>query len=100
MPIRPIDLQTMIPKLPEVQKAKEVENNNPKINIAINIHKEQEKNVRKTKKVNEAEKAYNKRISREDKEKDKDRQGKREKREENKKDKQDFNTNKRIDIRI
>ncbi|MGE5631765.1 MAG: hypothetical protein ACM3TR_11790 [Caulobacteraceae bacterium] len=66
MPIRPIDLQTLIPKIPEVQKAKSVESDNSKINININIQKEQQQNEKNTKQVVETKKAFEAKIRRED----------------------------------
>jgi len=69
MPIRPVDLQTMIPKLPEVQKARSAEYDNSKNSFSINMQKEQQKFEVKTKKVNETKGSENPRIDREGKQK-------------------------------
>lgn len=76
MTIRPIDLQTMIPKLPEVQKARSVESELEKNNLNINIHKEQQQNEKNTKQVIETKKAHGAKVDREGSKKEK--QGKQE----------------------
>ena len=77
MPIRPVDLQTMLPKLPEVQKAKSVESDIEKNNLNINIHKDQQKLEKNTKQVVEAKKAHEARVDKDGQQKK--RQGKQEK---------------------
>lgn len=77
MTIRPVDLQTMIPKLPEVQKARSAESELEKNNLNINIHKEQQLQEKNTKQVIETKKSSGGRIEREKQQKDK--QGKQEK---------------------
>lgn len=64
MPIRSIDFQTIIPKAPEVQKLKHMEEINPQNNNAINIHKQQEQNSKELKKVNETKKTFDGKIKR------------------------------------
>lgn len=81
MTIRPIDLQTMIPKLPEVQKARNAESELEKNNLNINLHKEQQQNEKTTKQVVETKKSHGARISREKQQKDK--QGRREEKHKN-----------------
>lgn len=63
MTIRPVDLQTMIPKLPEVQKAKIIESELEKNNLNINIHKDQQQQEKNTKQVVETKKAQEARIN-------------------------------------
>lgn len=77
MTIRPVDMQTMIPKLPEVQKARNAENEIEKNNLNINIHKEQQHQEKNTKQVIAAKKSQGLSISREGQQKG--RQGKQEK---------------------
>ena len=77
MTIRPVDLQTMIPKLPEVQKARNAESEMEKNNLNINIHKEQQQQEKNTKQVIETKKTKGSRIDREGQQKG--RQGKQEK---------------------
>lgn len=64
MPIRSIDLQTMIPKLPEVQKARSVEAETPQNNSNINLHKEQVQNEKNLKQVYKKDKTSGTRINR------------------------------------
>lgn len=64
MPIRSIDYQTMIPKAPEVQKLKHIEEHIPQNNNNINLHKQQEQNEKQLKKVNETKKAFEGKIRR------------------------------------
>jgi len=63
MTMRPVDMQTIIPKLPEVQKAKIIESELEKNNLNINIHKEQQQQEKKTKQVVETKKAQEARIN-------------------------------------
>ncbi|HOE56590.1 MAG TPA: hypothetical protein PLL98_01520 [Bacillota bacterium] len=77
MTIRPVDLQTIIPKLPEIQKAKNAENGLEKNNLNINIHKEQQQQEKNTRQVVEAKKPHEARINRDGQQKK--RQGKQEK---------------------
>ena len=77
MTIRPVDLQTMIPKLPEVQKARNVESELEKNNLNINIHKDQLQQEKNTKQVIETKKSSGARIDREGQKKEN--QGKQEK---------------------
>ena len=77
MTIRPVDLQTMIPKLPEVQKAKNAESELGKNNLNINIHKEQQKQEKNTKQVIETKKPHEARIDKDGQQKK--RQGRQEK---------------------
>lgn len=80
MTIRPVDLQTMIPKIPEVQKERNIESELGKNNLNINIHKEQLKQEKITKQVVETEKNHGARIDREKQQKEKhSKQGKRNK---------------------
>ena len=95
MPIRSIDFQTIIPKAPEVQKIKHMEEHNPQNNNLINMHKQQEQNEKELKKVNAAKKAFEGKIKRETPGKQQN-SGK-EQEEENKKDKKKKQS---IDIRI
>lgn len=69
MSVRPVDMQTVIPKLPEVQKAKSVENEIEKNNLYINIHKDQQQIEKNTKQVVKKEKPEGKRIDREGRQK-------------------------------
>ncbi len=78
MTIRPVDLQTMIPKLPEAQKAKNAESEAQKNTLMINIHKEQQKHEKDTRQVIEAAKAHEAKINRDGQQKK--RQGGQEKR--------------------
>ena len=71
MTIRPIDLQTMLPKLPEVQKARTVESEAEKVNLNINMHKEQQQQDIKTKQVVETKKTQGTRVDREGQQKNK-----------------------------
>lgn len=71
MTIRPVDLQTLIPKLPEVQKAKSAEAEAEKNSLSINIHKEQQQQERNTKQVVETKKTEGTRINRDDQKKEK-----------------------------
>jgi len=64
MPIRSIDFQTIIPKAPEIQKIKHMEEHNPQNNNLINMHKQQEQNDKELKKVNAAKKAVEGKIKR------------------------------------
>ncbi|MDD3704553.1 MAG: hypothetical protein PHC45_00590 [Clostridiaceae bacterium] len=66
MTMRPVDLQTTIPKLPEVQKVKNAEIELEKNNLNINIHKEQQQNEQNTKHVVETKKAQEARINKDD----------------------------------
>lgn len=77
MAIRPVDLQTMIPKLPEVQKARNVESELEKNNLNINIHKDQLQLEKNTKQVIGTKKSSGARIDREGQKKEG--QGKQEK---------------------
>jgi hypothetical protein len=106
MSMRPVDLQTMIPKLPEVQKAKSAEIELEKNNLNINIQKEQQQQEKNTKQVTETKKAWEAKINKDGKQNKG--QGNREK--EHKKgqpenDEEHYKNNKkdaptRIDIRI
>ncbi|HYF83025.1 MAG TPA: hypothetical protein VEB00_08365 [Clostridia bacterium] len=71
MTIRPVDLQTMIPKLPELQKARNIESEQEKSNLNINIHKEQQQQEKNTKQVIETKKAQGKKVDREGQQKEK-----------------------------
>lgn len=106
MTIRPVDLQTLIPKLPELQKAKSAENELEKNNLNINMHKEQELHEKDTRQVTMTKKTEGSKVEREKQQKD--RQGRQQKsRKESdakEKDAQDrqkkAETRKSIDIRI
>ena len=63
MSLRPVDLQTIIPKLPEVQKAKNAENELEKNNLSINMHKEQQQQDKNTQQIIETKKAQEARIN-------------------------------------
>jgi hypothetical protein len=65
MTIRPVDLQTMIPKLPEVQKARNAESELEKNNLNINIHKEQRQQEKNKELVIETKKTQGARVDRE-----------------------------------
>lgn len=65
MAIKPIDLQVMIPKLPEVQKERNASTDILKNNMAINMHKEQQQYEKDTKQVFETKKTHGARIERE-----------------------------------
>lgn len=96
MPIRSIDYQTIIPKAPEIQKIKHMEEHNPQNNNAINMHKQQEQNDKDLKKVNAAKKAFEGKIRRDQ---NKKQQGN-DKDQEDEKDKKDKKKKQSIDIRI
>ena len=65
MTIRPVDLQTMIPKLPEVQKARNLESELEKNNLNINMHKEQQQQEKNSKQVIETKKTHGAKVDRE-----------------------------------
>ena len=65
MTIRPVDLQTMIPKLPEVQKARNLESELEKSNLNINMHKEQQQQEKNSKQVIETKKTSGAKVDRE-----------------------------------
>lgn len=67
MSLRPVDLQTIIPKLPEMQKAKNAENELEKNNLSINMHKEQQQQDKNTQQIIETKKAQEARINRDGK---------------------------------
>ena len=67
MSLRPVDLQTIIPKLPEVQKAKNAENELEKNNLSINMHKEQQQQDKNTQQIIETKKAQEARINKDGK---------------------------------
>ncbi|MHB1392461.1 MAG: hypothetical protein ACYCYE_05145 [Clostridia bacterium] len=71
MTIRPVDLQTMIPKLPEVQKARNLESELEKNNLNISIHKEQQNQEKNKKQVVETKKAHGAKVDREGQQKGK-----------------------------
>jgi hypothetical protein len=71
MTIRPVDLQTIIPKLPEVHKAKNAEMEAEKNSLNINIHKEQQQQEKNTKQVVGTKKTEGTRINRDGQNKDK-----------------------------
>lgn len=106
MSMRPVDLQTIIPKLPEVQKIKNAENDLEKNNLNINIQKEQRQNEQNTRQIIEAKKAQEARVNKDGKQNRRqgDKKGRQKEgqsegndvREENKK----MNPIARIDIRI
>lgn len=106
MPIRSIDLQTLIPKMPEVQKVKSVEAETPGNNINISIHKDQEQMEKNLKQVNKKERPSDIRINN-DREKKKQGQDEKDKEEKNgdapqdgKEKGRDAKPKTRIDIRI
>jgi hypothetical protein len=106
MTIRPVDLQTMIPKIPEVQKAKNSESELQKNNLNINIHKEQQLQEKNTQQVVKTKEAQKSRIDKDGRQKNK--QSKQEKKQkENQAEDNNVNNNEhkgksltRIDIRI
>lgn len=65
MTIRPVDMQTLIPKIPELQKARNAETEIEKNNLHINIQKEQLQQEKMTKQVIETEKNHGAKITRE-----------------------------------
>ncbi|MDD2482520.1 MAG: hypothetical protein PHC44_02230 [Lutispora sp.] len=67
MSIRSIDFQVLIPKTPEVQKIKYIENESQKINQQINMIKDSENKTKELKKVKKADKAYESRIDKDGK---------------------------------
>ncbi len=67
MSLRPVDLQTIIPKLPEMQKAKNAENELEKNNLSINMHKEQQQQDKNTQQIIETKKAQEARINKDGK---------------------------------
>ena len=69
MSMRPVDFQTIIPKLPEIHKSKSAENELVKNNLNINIQKEQQQYVQNTRQVVEANKAQEARINKDEKQK-------------------------------
>lgn len=102
MPIRPVDLQTMLPKIPEVQKAKSVEAENLRNNMNINLHKEQQQNEKNLKQVNETKKPYQARINKDEEKKNRKEKKKKDdgQAEEDTQRKPDEKRKKSIDIRI
>jgi hypothetical protein len=76
MTIRPVDLQTMIPKLPELQKARSLESELEKNNLNINIHKDQQQNEKNTKQVIQTKKPSGGKVERD--KQDKQKQGRQE----------------------
>lgn len=58
MPIRSVDLQVLLPKIPEIQKIKHAENENYKINQQINIIQDSLKRTEDLKRINKSDKAY------------------------------------------
>jgi hypothetical protein len=96
MSIRSIDLQVMIPKTPEVQKAKSVEAENPINNNFINIQKEQQASKDKLKQVYGKDKAEGNKVDREKQNKNQNRNRDQNQEREKKKNKTGF----RIDIKI
>lgn len=100
MPIRSIDLQTMIPKTQEVQKIKSSELEVPKNNIDINIHKDQQQNQQKLQQVKKKEKVYEAKINKDQQKKKNQEQNKDKNNDHEKEDEASENTRKKIDIRI
>jgi hypothetical protein len=106
MTIRPVDLQTMIPKIPEVQKAKNLETELQKNNLNINIHKEQQQQEKNTQKVVKTKETQESRINKDGRQKNK--QGKQEKKQKESQTEDNYEKNNeskgksltRIDIRI
>lgn len=70
MTIRPVDLQTMIPKIPELQKAKTAESELEKNNLNINMHKEQLQHEKDTRQVTMTKKAEGSKVEREKQQKE------------------------------
>jgi hypothetical protein len=71
MSIRPVDLQTLFPKIPEVQKTRNMESELEKSNLNINIHKEQQQLEKNTKQVVETKKTEGSKVTRDGSRKDK-----------------------------
>lgn len=67
MSIRSIDFQILIPKAPEIQKMRHVENENQKINQHINIIEDSNKKTKELKQINKADKAYKPRVDKDGK---------------------------------
>jgi len=100
MSIRSVDFQILIPKAPEIQKMRHVENENQRVNQHINIIEDSNKKTKELKQINKADKAYKARIDKDGKNgRSKSGDGNNEK--EDKKDKRSKSpTGSRIDILI
>jgi len=58
MSIRSVDLQVLLPKVPEIQKAKNIEYETLKNNQQINITQDSMKKTEDLKRINQSDKAY------------------------------------------
>ncbi|MCQ1527971.1 hypothetical protein [Lutispora saccharofermentans] len=67
MSIRSVDFQILIPKAPEIQKMRHVENENQRVNQHINIIEDSNKKTKELKQINKADKAYKARIDKDGK---------------------------------
>jgi len=106
MTIRPVDLQTMIPKLPELQKVKSAESELERNNLNINIHKEQQQHDKETRQVTMTKKAEGSKIERDKQQKEntgkqqKNRKGKDDEEKDGQQSEKKAEAHKSIDIRI
>lgn len=58
MSIRSVDLQVLLPKVPEIQKIKHIENETLKNNQQINITQDSMKKTEDLKRISKSDKAY------------------------------------------
>ncbi len=101
MAIRPIDMQTIIPKTPEIQKIKSAEPQNQYNNQLINMQKDQQQTQKTLKQVNETKKAEKGRVERDNKNSDKkNKNNNKKKDEESSENTEKKQSGTRIDIRI
>jgi len=105
MSIRSVDLQVLLPKVPEIQKVKHIENETLKNNQQINIIQDSLKKKEDLKRINKNDKAYKLAINKD--ERNKNGKNKNESHRQKDKDKKDMNENEgkyfkgsKIDIRI
>ncbi len=105
MSIKPIDMQVLIPKTPEIHKSKQLEINSEKSSAHLISQKNIEEQYKTLKQVNKSDKLYKPRISKDDKKNSKEQHEneKRKKREDDKENKKDLTgatVHSRIDIKI
>ncbi|SHJ06288.1 hypothetical protein [Lutispora thermophila] len=100
MPIRSVDLQVLFPKVPEVQKIKNAENEVYKNNQQINIIQDSIKRKEDLKRINKNDKAYKVNINKDGK----NNRGKNQEKSQKKKDKdnkeKEYYKGGKIDIKI
>ncbi len=81
MTIKPIELQTMIPKVTEIQRTRSAENELEKSNLSVGMHQEQRKHEQEVTLVIHTKKSEGSKIDRNEQKKEK--QGKQKKRQSN-----------------